>query len=155
MYSLTHALIDATCVGTLFAIVTKNQLGVDPFLLILLYNALAFSTQPLFGLLVDKFTFQKISTLAGILLVGVSPFLMPFPYLAILLGGLGNALFHIGGGVTVLNLSGGKASMPGIFCRPRGIWSDNRYFAWEEWPFHCLAFYHFALVFSHVGLENT
>lgn len=121
VYSLTHTLIDATCIGTLFAIVSQSQLEVNPYLLILFYNGLAFSTQPLFGLLVDKINLPKISTLAGIILVGTSPILMQFPFPAILLAGLGNALFHVGGGVTILNLSNGKAAMPGIFVAPGAL----------------------------------
>jgi MFS transporter, FSR family, fosmidomycin resistance protein len=121
VYSFTHALIDATCVGTLFAVVSRGQHEPNTSLLILFYNALAFSTQPLFGLLVDKFNVPKISALAGILLVGFSPFFMRFPFSAIILAGLGNALFHIGGGVIILNLSDGKASLPGIFVAPGAL----------------------------------
>jgi FSR family fosmidomycin resistance protein-like MFS transporter len=43
------------------------------------------------------------------------------PVGATLLAGIGNALFHVGGGIVSLNLKPGKASMPGVFVAPGGI----------------------------------
>jgi FSR family fosmidomycin resistance protein-like MFS transporter len=43
------------------------------------------------------------------------------PLTAIILAGIGNALFHVGGGTVALNLKPGKAAMPGVFVAPGGI----------------------------------
>ncbi|MBV7276085.1 hypothetical protein I6U48_24655 [Clostridium sp. PL3] len=37
---------------------------------------------------------------------------------ALIISGLGNAFFHVGGGVIILNLRPGKASLPGIYVAP-------------------------------------
>jgi FSR family fosmidomycin resistance protein-like MFS transporter len=43
---------------------------------------------------------------------------LQFPFLAALIAGIGNALFHVGGGVISLNLDSGKAALPGIYVAP-------------------------------------
>ena len=48
--------------------------------------------------------------------------LFPYhPLMATTLAGIGNALFHVGGGTISLNLKQGKASIPGVFVAPGGI----------------------------------
>ncbi len=122
VYSITHALIDATCAGVLFAMVARAQ--ADPQTLsnlIVVYNVLAFSTQPLFGLLVDRFDTPVYAAVLGGVLVAASPLLLPVPFLAVLITGIGNALFHVGGGVISLHLASGKAALPGIYVAPGAL----------------------------------
>jgi MFS transporter, FSR family, fosmidomycin resistance protein len=122
VYSMSHVLIDATCVATIFAIVALDQNGSQNlFLLVVFYNVLAFSTQPLLGLLVDKFRVPVYSAVLGVLLVAASTLFLQVPFLAALIAGIGNALFHVGGGVTSLNLVPGKATLPGIYVAPGAL----------------------------------
>jgi FSR family fosmidomycin resistance protein-like MFS transporter len=121
-YSLSHALVDATCAATLFAIAALGQTGSqDLFYLVIFYNVLAFSTQPIFGLWVDLFKVPVYAAVAGILLVALSTLFLQFPFWAALLAGIGNALFHVGGGVISLNLDSGKAALPGIYVAPGAL----------------------------------
>src|SRR5512138_105562 len=119
VYSLSHALVDATCAATLFAIAALGRTEPqDLFYVVVFYNVIAFSTQPMLGLLVDIFKAPVYSAIGGILLVAVSTLFLQFPFLAALIAGLGNALFHVGGGVVSLNLDSGKAALPGIYVAP-------------------------------------
>jgi FSR family fosmidomycin resistance protein-like MFS transporter len=85
-------------------------------LLVLAYNLIAFGAMPLAGLLSDHFRRPKtitisglVATLGGISLAGAS---LP---LAVILAGIGSALFHAGGGSLAITSSPGKASGPGLF----------------------------------------
>ena len=121
-YSLAHALVDATCAATLFAILTMSR--DDPrnlVQLILIYDVIAFSTQPVFGLLVDKFKIPAQTAAVGILLVAASTLMLRVPLLAAVTAGIGNAVFHVGGGVVSLNLAPGKATLPGIYVAPGAL----------------------------------
>ena len=141
VYSMSHALIDAACVATIYAMAVRDQNGPqDSFLLVVFYNVLAFSTQPLFGLLVDKFKVPVYSAVLGVLLVAASTLFLQTPFLAALLASIGNALFHVGGGFISLNLAPGKAALPGIYVAPGALGvmigtlvGVGGYFA--AWPF--------------------
>ena len=122
MYSTAHALVDAACAATVLAAVAFGQdESQSLFHIVILYNTLAFSTQPLFGLVVDRFRVPALSAVSGVLLVAASTLLIQVPFLAALIAGIGNALFHVGGGVTSLNLVPGKAALPGIYVAPGAL----------------------------------
>jgi FSR family fosmidomycin resistance protein-like MFS transporter len=122
VYGVSHALVDATCAATLFATVVFDPDNLQAlFQRVVLYGVLAFATQPLFGLLVDKLGVAVHSAVLGVLLVAASTLLLPAPWLAALTASMGNALFHVGGGVTSLNLAPGKATLPGIYVAPGAL----------------------------------
>lgn len=117
VYSLSHAAVDAACAATLFSLVAPAG-AQSLFLFILTYDVLAFSLQPVLGLWVDTRLPPVRATLLGIALVGASTLLLPIPLLAALTAGVGNALFHVGGGAVSLNLDPGRAAMPGLYVAP-------------------------------------
>jgi MFS transporter, FSR family, fosmidomycin resistance protein len=122
VYSLAHALVDAACAATLFAIVALDQgNSQNLFQLIIIYDIIAFSTQPVFGLLVDKFKLPAWAAALGLLLVAASTLMIQLPVLAALTAAIGNAIFHVGGGVVSLNLAPGKAALPGIYVAPGAL----------------------------------
>jgi FSR family fosmidomycin resistance protein-like MFS transporter len=116
---VTHALVDGACAAT---VLTLGSLGhiesQDLFYPIVVYSTVAFATQPLFGLLVDAYKTPALAAVCGVLLIAASTLLIPMPYLAALVAGIGNALFHVGGGVISLSLTPGKAALPGIYVAP-------------------------------------
>jgi MFS transporter, FSR family, fosmidomycin resistance protein len=122
VYSAAHALVDAACAATLFAIVA---LGRDSsqvlFQIVIIYDVIAFSTQPVFGLLVDKRKAPAQAAALGILLVAASTLMVQAPILAAVTAGIGNAIFHVGGGVVSLNLAPGKATLTGIYVAPGAL----------------------------------
>lgn len=116
VYSFGHALIDAVSAAVVFSIGILNNLPAQEIvLLIITYNVIAFSLQALIGFAVDTFRFPKLAAIIGCVLAGISTLTIGFPWLTVILVGLGNAFFHVGGGVISLNLNPGKATFPGIF----------------------------------------
>lgn len=123
VYGIMHGVVDAICAGVIFTIFRNKIVGTQEFLeLIILYNILAFGLQAILGLVVDYLKSPRAAALVGCVLTGISAFVfLHSPILAIVFAGIGNALFHIGGGSVSLNLTPGKASAPGIFVAPGAI----------------------------------
>lgn len=97
IYSGLHFLVDFLCAASMFKDFIRGSSG---YLWILIYNFCAFALQMLFGVILDRLedsrTKQPVSEstmLAGTAITILGTFTSP----AIL--GIGNALFHIGGGV--------------------------------------------------------
>jgi MFS transporter, FSR family, fosmidomycin resistance protein len=121
-YSLAHGLVDAACAAALFASVTTNRdYPANMYQLILIYDVIAFSTQPVFGLLVDTIQAPAMMAAVGMLLVASAMLMMRAPLLAMLTAGIGNAVFHVAGGYVSLNLAPGKATLPGIYVAPGAL----------------------------------
>jgi len=118
VYSLTHALVDASCIILLLGGIDVKG---DLLFYILLYNLLAFGLQVPFGWLNDRIQQPAKSAILGCGLISISLMLFLHPMIAVILAGIGNALFHIGGGTVALNLKPGKAALPGVFVAPGGI----------------------------------
>lgn len=120
VYGITHFVVDAVCAGVVFSIF-KNQI-VDVkqfFILVVLYNVLAFGLQFIFGFISDYFKSPRTIALLGCILTGLSALtFMYYPIITILLVGFGNAMFHVGGGSISLNLTPKKAFAPGIYVAP-------------------------------------
>lgn len=117
VYGLSHAAIDASCAAVAFSLLSLKSITNEYFFqLVVMYNIIAFSSQTLFGLLVDKYRCPKLSAISGSIITA-SAILFSFLSLfyAVALAGTGNALFHVGGGIISLNLTKNKASAPGIF----------------------------------------
>ncbi|XUW99886.1 MAG: hypothetical protein TUN42_08305 [Dehalogenimonas sp.] len=123
VYGATHLMVDAVCAMLLFRILTSQPL--DPnylAYLFVLYNVLAFGLQAIFGALVDMFHASKAASIAGIFVASAAALIfVEVPVLAVILAGVGNALFHVGGGSVSLNLTPGKATAPGIFVAPGAL----------------------------------
>lgn len=148
IYSFAHALVDASCaVLVLFAINTGKEL----VFYIILYNLLAFGLQLPFGWMLDYLKKPASTSILGCILIIFSILNTNNPMLSIFLTGIGNALFHIGGGTIALNLSPKKTTKPAIFVAPGGIGLAigillAKYEIYNQWPFiilltiTCLAF---------------
>ena len=99
-YSGAHFAVDASC--ALCASLLLFRWGVSSaefYKLVMLYNLVAFGSQPLFGWLLDLGKCQREGMITGVLLtaagcVAAGGSLVP----AALLLGVGNALFHVGAG---------------------------------------------------------
>lgn len=123
IYSLGHALVDL--ISAILVLSVVDKITTDPgnvILIILLYNSLAFGTQFLIGFIADRFLPYKFYALAGYTLTALAIIVFHFiPILSIILIGIGNASYHIGGGLISLNLQPGKAGPPGIFVAPGAL----------------------------------
>lgn len=118
IFGTAHALVDATCIMLLLGGIDVRE---DLLAFIILYNVLAFGLQLPFGWLLDRLQQPVLAAISGCVMVSAAVLLFMHPLVAIGLAGIGNALFHVGGGTVALNLKPGKASLPGLFVAPGGI----------------------------------
>ncbi|MDR2415513.1 MAG: hypothetical protein LBD75_02645 [Candidatus Peribacteria bacterium] len=116
-YSFSHFVVDFLCAFTIFSIPNFfPELTEQMLLYIIIYGVLAFGLQVLFGAIGDSIKKPKLFALLGISLNFVALFLLFLsPLAATIITGVGNALFHVGGGMISLHLGKRKATLPGIF----------------------------------------
>ena len=119
MLGLAHGVADAAA-GLLLGSLATNSPATQIAFLVLLYNALAFGSQPLVGHFVDSSGSPRIFGSGGIALlaVGLVSRAIGFVEVAVLLAGLGSAAFHVGAGAWTLRVSGGRSDALGFFAAP-------------------------------------
>ena len=117
IYSAAHFWVDFSCAFLFFRTLTDAE---NFALCLLLYNFCAFALQMPLGLLADKLNRNGFVASIGCSLVALS-FLSPLPLLTAAASGCGNALFHLGGGIDVLNTSQKRACALGIFVSPGAL----------------------------------
>ena len=114
--SLSHLLVDASCIFLLYYGSIQNNIDFElSFYLIVFYNVLAFGLQALIGKFFDNKENPKLCAMIGCLLTAFGLILWKYYILACFLVGVGNAFFHVGGGIICLKSSRQKATIPGIF----------------------------------------
>ena len=115
IHALAHFLVDGLCVSTLFSA------GLDGKALsaaVILYNSVAFSTQCLVGLWLDR-RGHWLRYDAGAMLLVVLGFLLPIPaLLRVCLCAAGNSVFHVAAGAMTLSAGRGRTRDLGIFVAP-------------------------------------
>lgn len=108
----------------------------EPGMLVLAYNALAFGGQVPAGLVVDRLGNPKLVVVLSLAVVALALAIFPaFPALAIVLAGIAGAFFHVSGGTLALLAFPGSTVGAGLFAAPgvMGI-SLGAYLAWAEVP---------------------
>ena len=115
VYSLAHFMVDFCCALLVFRVVPRFA---DAALLYLVYNYCAFALQMPIGLLADRLDRNAVVAALGCIMVMLSFALQASPLPAVIAAGVGNACFHVGGGIDVMNQSGKKASALGIYVSP-------------------------------------
>ena len=114
---LTHLLVDFSCALLLF---TRFRLAENWVQLLLFYNFFAFAVQMPLGILADRFAHGNRFAALGCLLVACAlPIRSGIP--AAIVAGLGNALFHIGGGYEILSGNPRRAGPLGLFVSPGAL----------------------------------
>lgn len=115
VYALSHFIMDFCCAFFMFYYMKDNHKW---YLLILIYNFCAFAMQMPIGLLADYINKNIVVTFLGGVLVATAYIITPIPILAVIAAGIGNALFHIGAGIEVLNISEKRGGFLGVFVSP-------------------------------------
>ena len=113
--SAGHFWVDFSCALLMFSHVSGTG---EWALCALLYNFCAFALQMPIGLLADRLGRQGRLAALGCGLVTAGWGLASLPVAAAVTAGLGNACFHVGGGVAVLRDGGDRAAPLGIFVSP-------------------------------------
>lgn len=114
VYSVCHFLVDFACAFRILSAEIPRTAE-----LFLLYNCLAFAMQMPLGLLADRLNRNSLAAALGCGLVSAS-YVVPSAAGITVAAGLGNALFHVGGGVDVLNLGRGDGLL-GMFVSPGAL----------------------------------
>lgn len=115
VYAAGHFLIDLLCAYGMF--IGQGQPGWTTA--VLWYNFCAFALQMPLGLLADRFRRDRSLAAAGCVLVGLAAlYLRDAPAIFAVVAGVGNALYHVGGGVVVLHAWPEKAGPLGAFVAP-------------------------------------
>ena len=120
LLSLSHMAIDFLCAFSLYRIFA------DDYQTFLLYNFCAFAVQMPLGIIIDTYCIKsfksllpgRVFTIIGILLTIIGS------YLSCIVLGIGNAFFHVGGGVLTIkqdNENGYNGKGLGIFVAPGAI----------------------------------
>ena len=117
LYSIAHFWVDLSCAFLAFRFLSGSP---DFLLCLLLYNFCAFALQMPLGIWADGLNRNGLLAAVGCGLTAAA-FLLPASLVAAVVAGVGNALFHLGGGIDVLNASGEKAAALGIFVSPGAV----------------------------------
>lgn len=119
--SAAHFWVDFSCALLMFTRLFDRP---EWSLCVLLYNFCAFALQMPLGLVADRLSRNSLVVGGGCGLVILGWLTDPVPVLSAVLAGVGNACFHIGGGLDVLNESDSRSAALGVFVSPGafGIW---------------------------------
>ncbi len=118
---VVHFIVDAASNFVVVGLLgTRNTAEV--VVLLFVYNALAFALQPLVGVMTDKWRAPRGAVSGGLLLAAAAMVGSDDASgLAIVLTGVGNALFHVGAGTLVSRSNPGRAAGLGIFIGPGAV----------------------------------
>ncbi len=119
LYSCGHFLVDLTC-AFLMLTLTAGARG-QALTCLLLYNFCAFALQMPCGLIADKLNRNGAVAVLGFVLTLLAFAFFPLPLLCSAVLGIGNCVYHVGGGVDVLHFSDKKQWMLGIYVSPGAI----------------------------------
>jgi len=120
-YSIIHFAVDFSSIAILTGVVLPAVHGkAELILCMLIYNAFAFAFQLPIGIFGDYLNKNALLSAFGCLMVGLACFI-PNIIAICVVAGFGNACFHIGGGIDVLNISNQEAALPGIFVAPGAL----------------------------------
>ena len=117
LYGIAHFWVDLSCAFLAFRFLSGSP---DFLLCLLLYNFCAFALQMPLGLWADSLDRNGLLAAAGCGLTAAA-FLAPPALPAAVVAGVGNALFHLGGGIDVLNAGEKRAAALGIFVSPGAV----------------------------------
>lgn len=122
VYTAAHFFVDLGCGWLVMAILADGGLmPVQQAAVVLLYNFLAFGIQLIIGLLTDivrdrgRLLHSYVALLGCLMVVAALLTGVRTPRLSVVLVGLGNAAFHVGGGTDSLLFAQGKMGRGGIF----------------------------------------
>lgn len=118
VYGAAHFAVDLCCALLLFR---HFPGGGDWAMALLLYNFCAFALQLPFGILADRLDRNGIIAAAGMLLTALAFLCTGSMPASVIMAGCGNALFHIGGGIEILNRSVHRAFRLGCFVAPGAL----------------------------------
>ncbi len=115
-YTICHFIVDFLCAFFIVNLLPMSNYTENYWVAILLYNFFAFAFQVPLGMLIDKFKINNYIGISGISLISCV-YLLFFKNIILnaCILGIGNALFHLDGGINIYRISDGKCALNGIF----------------------------------------
>ncbi|HMA92123.1 MAG TPA: MFS transporter, partial [Polyangiaceae bacterium] len=123
LLGIIHAIVDASTVSAVMRATHLNDVSPQlAFAMVVGYDVIAFGSQVFFGWLTDRFLNPRIALAAGLVLTALGLVSSPLNNTAtVALAGIGNALFHLGGGALVLGSGLTRAAPQGVFVAPGAL----------------------------------
>ena len=119
LYSIGHFLVDFACAFVMISLVASAQ--ESRLACLLLYNFCAFALQMPAGLVADRLDRNAAVAASGFVLTLLACALFPVPLLCATVLGVGNCLYHVGGGIEVLHFSETRQWQLGVYVSPGAI----------------------------------
>ena len=113
IYSIIHFIVDFACMALATTLAEQHQTSL--WGAIVGYNFFAFFMQIPLGIMADQLNKNALVAAGGCILILGALLCTKHPFYTCIIAGIGNALFHLGGGIDVLNLSDKRATQIGIF----------------------------------------
>lgn len=120
-YGCSHFIVDGICAAVVLKASLAAGTASTAWGLIFTYNMLAFGSQAFLGIGIDRRRVPQLAAVLGCLITGLSSMIGTIPVIAICMAGIGNALFHAGGGAISLNVRPGRSAAPGLFVAPGAV----------------------------------
>ena len=120
IYGLIHMAVDLSCAFLMYAFVVGGE---HWYIWLLAYNFCAFALQMPIGAGADRLDRNSLVAAGGCggVLCGLVLAMAGMPAMASVIAGIGNACFHVGGGIDVMNRSGTRAALLGMFVAPGAL----------------------------------
>jgi FSR family fosmidomycin resistance protein-like MFS transporter len=118
VYSAAHFAVDFSCILLMVSIIMPELDSEYNWLLcVALYNLSAFALQLPVGALADIIRKNALVSAAGcgFIVLAYGTLFLHYDLITVILAGIGNACFHVGGGIDVIHSGKGNAALPGIF----------------------------------------
>ncbi len=115
LLSFAHFLVDLTC-----AFLVAHSTDTNLVIALIVYNFCAFALQMPLGIIVESSFNYKYTAACGLILIVLSWLFRENLVLCLSIAGIGNALFHIGGGIHVMSETK-KMTPLGIFIAPGAL----------------------------------
>ena len=116
---IAHGVSDGAA-GLLLGSLATNSSATQITLLVLIYNALAFGSQPMIGYFADSLRSPRIFASGGMVLLAASLITrgLGLGEVATLVAGVGSAAFHVGAGALTLRSCDGRSDAVGLLRLP-------------------------------------
>lgn len=114
LFTLLHFLVDGICSLVIFSALYNNDYN-RCLVIFLVYNFLAFLTQPLVGLLIDKYNYPRLFLIIAVGFIMIGIILKAWYLPSSILLGIGNSFFHISGGKYVTEKTNNNIALLGLF----------------------------------------
>lgn len=115
LLSILHFFVDGICAYTIFNRLYVTESYTVIILVFVIYNTLAFMTQPFLGMMIDAIGKEKLWLNASLILLLLGAIVPLYTWISLFLIGIANSMFHVVGGKYTVALSKDQSAYLGLF----------------------------------------